>query len=156
MADAAKEFKGALLKFQADTDEAVDAIVRGVAQYALGQVVQRSPVGNPDLWEGGAPPGYVGGRFKGNWQVSVDAPIETESPVIDPSGALTLAAGSVAIASPNRPREFWLTNNLPYSERLESGWSRQAPQGIVARTMAGIGDAFDQQAAQALSEKGLS
>lgn len=165
MADAAKEFKGALLKFQADTDDAVDAIVRGVAQYAVGKVMEIAPVGNPTIWKVNVgkpkdkhqyPPGYVGGRFKGNWQVTVNQPAEGEVPDIDPSGAATLAKAALVLSAAPRPREVWLTNNLPYSEELESGHSRQAPLGIVAVTMAGIGDAFDQQAAQALGEKGLS
>lgn len=167
-------FGASLLKFQADTDEAVDETVRGVAQYALRKVMEMSPVGNPDLWQSTkdakylavygtkaetfkfAREGYVGGRFKGDWQVTVDSPTEAVLPDIDPSGAATIAKGTATIQTAPRPREFWLTNNLPYSERLENGWSTQAPLGIVAVTMTDIGAAFEQQAAQALNEKGLA
>ena len=87
----------------------------------------------------------------------MDKPAEGVLPTVDPSGAATLAAGNVvfATAAPGT-REFWLTNNLPYSEVLEDGWSKQAPLGIVKTTMVDIGAAFEQSAAQALNEKGLS
>jgi hypothetical protein len=29
---------------------------------------------------------------------------------------------------------FYLTNNVPYAQRIEDGWSRQAPNGLVALT----------------------
>lgn len=34
---------------------------------------------------------------------------------------------------------IFLTNNLPYIERLERGWSKQAPTGMVALTVAEFG-----------------
>jgi hypothetical protein len=30
---------------------------------------------------------------------------------------------------------YYLTNNLPYIERLEYGWSKQAPGGMVRKNM---------------------
>jgi hypothetical protein len=170
----ASGFADSLLKFQADTDEAVDTIVRGVGQWALGQAVQRSPVGKASEWQSVkdadylgvlgvagdtfafARKGYVGGRFKGNWQVTIGAPSEVAVPSIDPAGEATILAGTATLEAAVRPREVWLTNNLPYSERLESGWSKQAPVGVVAVTMAEIPAAFEQTAAQALNEKGLA
>ena len=170
----ASGFAGSLLKFQADTDEAVDTIVRGVGQWALKQVIQRSPVGKASEWQSTkdakylgvygtkadtfafARKGYGGGRFKGNWQGTVNTPTETELPNVDPSGQATILAGNAVIETAVQPREFWLTNNLPYSERLESGWSKQAAAGVVAVTMSEIPLAFDQAATQALNEKGLA
>lgn len=169
------EFSRALLKFTVDSDDAASLIVRGVGQWALAEVTQRSPVGQPELWQSTkdakylgvygtkaetfkfAREGYVGGRFKGNWQVTVAAPAEGEVAGVDPTGAATLAAGNTVLASaPAEAREFWITNNLPYSERLEAGWSTQAPIGMVAATMADAGAAFEQTATEVLSEKGLS
>jgi hypothetical protein len=31
-------------------------------------------------------------------------------------------------------RVFYLANNVPYAQRIEDGWSRQAPTGLVALT----------------------
>ncbi|NBT33816.1 MAG: hypothetical protein EBT13_18445 [Rhodobacteraceae bacterium] len=38
---------------------------------------------------------------------------------------------------------IYIQNNLPYANRLENGWSGQAPQGMVALTVAEVSAAFD-------------
>jgi len=30
---------------------------------------------------------------------------------------------------------IWFTNNLPYADRVENGWSTQRPQGMVRSTV---------------------
>lgn len=120
--------------------EAGSVFYRYVALLALKGVVYRSPVGDPDLWRRPAPPGYVGGQFRGNWDVAVGLPIVSASPKhIDPSGTATVAAGSSRIATGTEGPPFhqiWVLNNLPYAVRLEEGWSTQAPGpgGIVEVT----------------------
>ena len=44
---------------------------------------------------------------------------------------------------------FYMTNNLPYGERLEYGWSSKAPSGMVRITLAEY-DMIIQQEAQKL------
>ncbi|MEE4465532.1 hypothetical protein V2S84_25980, partial [Azotobacter chroococcum] len=51
-----------------------DQVVKKVGIDMLAKIVDRSPVGNPSLWQSPPPPGYVGGRFRGNWQVTFNAP----------------------------------------------------------------------------------
>lgn len=85
-----------------------------------------------------APRGYVGGRFRANWNTSVSEPDETTTDEVDPTGAKATAnvlanmggAGSVT----------FLTNGLPYGEMLEyHAHSSQAPAGMVRVSMARIG-----------------
>lgn len=96
------------------------------------RIVLKSPVGNPDLWQNpaGAPPGYVGGRFRANWQITIGTPAE---------GVIESTAAPVANV-PNLPKfsTVYITNNVPYAERLEMGWSSQAPSGIVSVSIAEI------------------
>ncbi|AHG23465.1 hypothetical protein O197_49 [Edwardsiella phage eiAU-183] len=82
--------------------------------------------------------GYTGGRFRGNWQVSFNAPIDTAIDRIDKSGGATLAAGDAVLAGLNldQVHSVWFCNNVPYARRLEFGWSNQAPNGIVRITAA--------------------
>lgn len=68
------------------------------------------------------------GRFRANWNVSYGAPdlTTTESnnqarAVQQAQRALTLPVGGVVTMS----------NGLPYARRLEYGYSRQAPYGMV-------------------------
>lgn len=90
-----------------------------------------------DRMEITAPDGYVGGRFRGNWQVTFGAKTEGETGRIDPNGGQTLTAGIAVIAAYNRAIDsIWITNNVPYSVPLEYGHSGQAPNGMVRVTMA--------------------
>jgi hypothetical protein len=91
--------------------------------------------------------GYVGGRFRGNWQVSVSFPISQSIDRIDPGGGATIEAGSAALGAFEAGPSIFIMNNLPYAQRLEHGWSKQAPFGMVAVTVV----EFDKLAQQAIA-----
>lgn len=162
-------------QFKADAD----TVVQKVAIDVLNEVIDRSPVGNPELWAANAEathynnevkrynaearnnpdnltkngrlkPGrllkdgmdlaagkdYVGGRFRGNWQVTVDQPASGTLDRIDPNGGETKAAGAAVIAAQKAGGTIWIANNLPYGPRLEfESWSKQAPAGMVRITV---------------------
>lgn len=122
-----------VLKGKANMDEIVRKVV-----FALGtDIVSLSPVGDGNMWKSPPPKGYIGGRFRANWQYGNTETGEPqgELPDIDPSGrasinrivnGLPLKAGGLV---------HMLRNNLPYAERLETGWSKQAPGGMVGVTV---------------------
>ena len=101
-------------------------------------VILMSPVGNPDLWKHPVR-GYVGGRFKGNWQAGINS---APSGVLDDEDATGKkdeggpTIGKMIGTINGKASEgdaIYLVNNLPYAQRLEGGWShRQAPNGMVA------------------------
>lgn len=68
------------------------------------------------------------GRAKSNWLPSMDAPrqdvIETRGTSPQPLGAGVWSVGQ-------RPRQMWLSNNLPYIEALNAGSSPQAPPAFI-------------------------
>jgi len=100
-----------------------------VTDFAVGvssAIIQRTPVGNPSLWESKAPPGYVGGRARANWLPSIGQP---ETSAIDSTSDSTTRITAIKDKIPGNV--FYLTNNVPYIERLEYGWSKQAPKGMV-------------------------
>lgn len=116
--------------------ERFETLQRVIALGLFRNIVRISPVGNPDRWKdpSSAPPGYVGGRFRGNWQVGA-SPAAAATDDIDPTGALANARAA-SVLSPGSPlvgigRTIWLFNNVPYAERLEDGWSTVAPDGVV-------------------------
>ncbi|UMK54482.1 hypothetical protein [Serratia ureilytica] len=155
-------------------------VVRATGIRILTQLVQMSPVGNPDLWEVNAtakayndavaehndaqrndpanltptgrlkkrarvsdsmdikaPAGYSGGRFRGNWQVGLDAAPQGETGQVDKSGGKTLAAGTLVIERFRVGMQaVYFTNNVPYAYQLEFGHSSQAPGGMVRITAA--------------------
>lgn len=93
------------------------------------RAVMRSPVGDESYWKTSPPAGYTGGRFRGNWQYQFGRPASGELSIIDKSGGSTI--GKIQSSYSANFGLHTITNNLPYSERIENGWSRQAPRGIV-------------------------
>lgn len=157
----------------------MEAVVKKTGVKILAQLVQMSPVGNPELWEVNqtavsynqavfehneelrkdpnnltpkrrqlkkrvrvndsmdikAPPGYTGGRFRGNWQVTFDVPADGETGRVDKSGNMTKAVGNYVLEQFKvGMNAIYFTNNVPYAYRLEMGHSRQAPNGMIAIT----------------------
>lgn len=111
-------------------------VVRKVVIDIGTRIVMRSPVGDPSGWQNpeNAPPGYVGGRFRGNWQYGEATVPSGTLPDIDASGqtSITRINGIQAEAA---GKLHYLTNNLPYAIPLEYGWSKQAPSGMVGLTV---------------------
>ena len=76
---------------------------------------------------------YVGGRFRGNWQVSFEVGETGVLDLVDPRGTRAKASGTQVIGQFQiGVGSIWMMNNLPYGPRLEyEGWSSQAPAGMV-------------------------
>ena len=133
---SARQFAIELDKEWNATKQQIADAVSMIALQGLRLVVQRSPVGNPDLWQ--VPRrGYVGGRFKGNWSLSVGEQNMTQSAMADPVGGNTIMNGATALRGYGSQgfHVIHIQNNLPYAQRLEDGWSKQAPAGMVGLTV---------------------
>lgn len=87
------------------------------------------------------------GRARGNWQAATGSSAVGVLDATDTSGssAIAKAAAKCAAWEP-KAGSIFLTNNLPYIERLESGSSTQAPSGMVAITIAEFGGIADDAA----------
>lgn len=160
----------AIAKLQKQTEMAV----RETALELVAGMIEKSPVGNPDLWKANADvqaakakyldvaiahneanpgkrrmgtgkqtlnkkfknrvgQGYVGGRFKSNWMVSIGS-INLANGA-EP-GANALLRAKADTAQFELGDVIWISNNLPYAKRLEfEGWSKQAPAGMARLTM---------------------
>lgn len=110
------------------TDQAVLEVTKAVALRGLSGVVLKSPVDT--------------GRFRANWNVAVESIDYSVSEATDKSGGATISKGTATINAVEPYRVIWLTNNLPYAERLEGGHSKQAPAGMVALTAAELESMF--------------
>jgi len=98
-------------------------------------LVLKSPVGDANYWQSPAPAGYVGGRFRANWQYGLDAADRTITEKTDKTGSTTITGLSGSVGKQASGHRHYLTNSLAYGPRLENGWSRQAPHGMVKLTM---------------------
>ena len=126
-------------KTNAKVNAAVREIVRGVDE----SLVEKSPVGNADLWAHAEskPKGYVGGRFRANWQygeneIPSGELYEANNGVGYPGASDTIERAMSKVSLEAGGKHHFLANNLPYAQRLEDGWSsKQAPAGMVAITV---------------------
>ena len=128
----------------------MDKVVRKVVLDVGTSVVEKSPVGDADFWQSKPPPGYAGGRFRGNWQYTFNAIPKGELDTIDPSGSISIGRISKGLGGQaNVAGIHYVSNNLPYAQRLEEGWSyRQAPQGMVMLTVVEFQSLFKKAAAK--------
>lgn len=92
------------------------------------------------------PTGYTGGRFRGNWQVSVGGVPTQPVDLIDPNGSETIARGAAALAGFKAGPSIFIVNNVPYAIPLEYGHSSQAPTGVVRVTVAEFQQIVDEVA----------
>ena len=91
------------------------------------------------------------GRFRNNWFAAMGP---------NPSMETTNYTGKEGTAALNRMTkvvgesrgmgwtELTLTNNLPYAQRLEYGWSKQAPFGMVRMNVARFNALLNEEAAK--------
>ena len=95
-----------------------DIVVRKITFELFSAVISRSPVDS--------------GRFRSNWVVQSGSPSATvDYAKRDPSGAAATAQAAVVTASVRAGDVVYMSNNLPYAQRLEYGYSKQAPGGMV-------------------------
>ena len=111
MADNLNEFNADLSKFGEAVEKAPCLLLRKIAVGILKRVKEMTPVKI--------------GRAKGNWFPSVG----------EPSSEINLdARGDNGKRFPAKVPDFpvlWITNNLPYINKLNAGSSTQAPANFV-------------------------
>jgi hypothetical protein len=111
-------------------------IVSKIITDVATELVEKSPVGDADYWIMKPPPGYVGGRFRANWQFGIGAANTETTEKTDPSGSATISDIVGKLPSNSAGNIYYITNSLPYAQRLEEGYSkRQAPRGMVTITV---------------------
>lgn len=98
-----------------------DLAVRKITLDLWARLIDKSPVDT--------------GRFRANWQYSINARArgvvagnwtsENRAPKPDTPNVSAAGMGKV----------IWITNNTAYANRLETGYSKQAPLGMVGITV---------------------
>ncbi len=71
------------------------------------------------------------GRARMNWMASGGTPASGVTDATDKSGNIAIGNATSFVLKAADWHEFTLTNNLPYAQPLEYGWSQQAPAGMV-------------------------
>jgi len=76
------------------------------------------------------------GRARGNWNASIGEPDFTTSETTSAAATIAKASAVVRGFELSEGASFYVSNGLPYIERLEEGYSAQAPNGMVRVTVA--------------------
>lgn len=100
----------------------IDLVVRKIALDLFTRIVLKSPVDT--------------GRFRGNWQVGIGAIPAGTLELNDKAGTATISRVTAATLGVSAGQTIYLINNLSYARRLEYGWSKQAPEGMVRKSVA--------------------
>lgn len=95
-----------------------ELVARKITLELFSNVILKSPVDT--------------GRFRANWNCSIGSSDKSTSAATDKegSGAIGRMRAEVTKFTLNG-QSIFLSNSLPYAERLENGWSDQAPHGMV-------------------------
>lgn len=90
------------------------------------------------------------GRFRNNWFASGATPSRETTTYTGKQGTAAIARVSKVITEARGYgwTELTLTNNLPYAQRLEYGWSKQAPVGMVRVNIARFNTLLNEEAAK--------
>lgn len=133
MANDYKEFADKIDKFNQKVREKAEKNLKRVCLKAFQMIVQRTPV--------------LTGCARGNWRINFgDIPLRTFLVnTTDKTGSATVSEGSANILSNAKLGvRVNMVNSTPYIQRLEHGYSVQAPNGMVHITVnelvsAGVG-----------------
>lgn len=73
----------------------------------------------------------LSGTARGNWQPDINSIQNDVLEIEDKSGNATVAKVANQTNNLKLGQYFTLTNNLPYILRLEYGWSKKSPKGML-------------------------
>lgn len=93
-----------------------EKVLKEVSTLLYTKIVSYTPVGDPSLWKYHAPKGYSPGTLKKSWEIDF------------------------------QPKVVTIKNEQPYAQRVENGWSSQAPYGMMRLSIAEFPDLLAQAA----------
>ncbi|WP_236225551.1 hypothetical protein [Pseudomonas pseudonitroreducens] len=118
------------MSFTSDTDRAVRKIIDAQDKIARTATI--------DFFSGTVKDTPVDtGRARGNWVTTTDKPAQGEINREDKSGSAVIS--EIVTKTPEGAgQETFMSNSLPYIDKLEYGSSKQAPNGMVRRNLARV------------------
>ena len=115
-------FSADVSRIMAKARTRMEAVARGSVVALATDVIVPSPVDT--------------GRFRANWRAGLDEIDGTTDNEVDKTGGVSIERAKAVAAQMKIGDVAYVTNSLHYAEKLEYGWSRQAPFGMVRVTVA--------------------
>lgn len=111
-------FEADITRFIGKTEKSAEQAVRKITLELLNKVVMKSPVDT--------------GRFRANWYTSINFASKEVSASVDRTGTSSINRGNQILAHYKfGDAAIYFSNSLPYAYRLETGYSKQAPNGMA-------------------------
>lgn len=121
-------FRDDINKFKDQIKDDTSLKVERLALEVFDRVLKKSPVRR--------------GRFRASWTIAEGVPVVNNVTTGGtPENPLPPPEQPTSLSLPLFPVVF-INNSLPYGERLENGYSKQAPAGMVGLTLAEV-EAFN-------------
>ena len=80
------------------------------------------------------------GALLGNWAATIGGAYSSFTGILDKGGSQTVTSMKSVVESYKPGIPLYLTNTKPYAERIEYGYSSQAPIGMVRVNVLRFGD----------------
>lgn len=99
----------------------MDVVVQKVTLDIFSSIIFKSPVDT--------------GMFRGGWIATVGNYSRDLTEILDRNGSIAVTNMSGLVSRTAAGNVVYMVNNLPYSIRLEYGYSKQSPNGMVRTTI---------------------
>jgi len=129
-----KEYIAKMQKHQQTILDRASLVVNATVVEMFEKIVDRTPVGDPSLWNYPAPKGYNPGTLKASWVLDYN----TNGAMRNEKGQFaTQAKYGISLKLGSRAtQDAIIYNQQPYASRVEYGsWSTQAPSGMMRITV---------------------
>lgn len=140
-----------LKQFKHNEQLALDASAKIINSTLLNmykKIVDRTPIGDPSLWQWPAHKNYHPGTLRKSWNISFNG-VQRNTAGQFASTAQILGNNGLSFKVGNGNKQFAVISNArPYAQRVETGWSTQAPQGMMRITIAEYASIVEQEAAK--------
>lgn len=123
-------FSGDLNRASVNIGKASNARIRKIALAAFAEIQKQSPVDK--------------GTFRANWTVGIDTLDRSyDLSKVNASEAIQTAMAVIANGAKLGTSVF-ISNSVPYTIKLENGYSRQSPAGVVDPVMTRLKNKIEQ------------
>lgn len=140
-----------LKKFKENQQIALDAsakIVNATVLEMYKKIIDRTPIGDPTLWKWPAHSDYTPGTLRASWQLSFNGQQRSAGGQFSSSSQTLGNGGIVFKIGSGAKTSIAISNPQPYAQRVETGWSTQAPSGMMRITIFEYSSLIDQNAAK--------
>jgi hypothetical protein len=134
LAANAEYFSQQLKQLAVAIDADIGKVIRTGVLKAYGNIIKRSPVDT--------------GAYRGSHGIANAEPSGTEGIVKGKKGSKLPPPSAKNWTWKVGDGDIWLYNNVPYAERIENGWSQQAPAGVYGMALYEITQFINQELAK--------